>query len=139
MEGIMRKVRLTMDENYKYETIKNVVDNDGNKKRAAQKLNCTVRTINRLILQYKKYGKEAFIHGNRGRHPASAFPLDVRNEIVALYINEYSDANIQHFSEIIKEIKGFDISAHTIRNWLIEEDVLSPKARRKTKKNLKKN
>ena len=135
----MRKVVLTMDENYKYETIKDLVDNNGNKKRAALKLNCTVRTINRLIIQYKEYGKEAFIHGNRGRHPASSFPLDIRNEIVALYINDYSDANIQHFSEIIKEIKGIDISAHTIRNWLIEEDVLSPKARRKTKKTLKKN
>ncbi len=127
-----------MKENLKYETIKTLVETNGNKHRAAIKLNCTTRTINRLILKYKQYGKEAFVHGNRDRLPASTFPLDTRNQIIKMYIDEYPDANVQHFSEIVKEDLDINISSHTILNWLLEENVLSPKARRKTKKALKK-
>ena len=52
----MRKVELRMNEEYKYEIIKKLVDTNGNKKRAASKLGCTVRTINRLIIKYKERG-----------------------------------------------------------------------------------
>lgn len=45
----MRKDKLTMDELEKYNTIKKLVENNGNKNRAAQKLNCSKRHINRLI------------------------------------------------------------------------------------------
>ena len=41
----MRKVVLSMKELYKYEVIKKLVDTNGNKKNAALKLNCTVRTM----------------------------------------------------------------------------------------------
>ncbi|NMB98189.1 MAG: hypothetical protein GYA02_16550 [Clostridiaceae bacterium] len=68
----MRKVILTMDENQKYETIKKLVETNGNKKRAAISLNCSERHINRMIKGYKQYGKSFFIHGNRGRKPAHA-------------------------------------------------------------------
>ena len=67
----MRKVELRMNEQNKYEIIKKLVDTNGNKKRAATKLGCTVRTINRLIIKYKEQGKKGFVHGNRGRLPAS--------------------------------------------------------------------
>jgi hypothetical protein len=42
---------------------------NGNKKRAAVELNCTVRHINRMIKGYKETGKKFFVHGNRGRKP----------------------------------------------------------------------
>ncbi len=53
----MRKVNLRMKELNKYEVIKELVDHSGNKRRAAQKLNLTVRQINRLIKIYKEKGK----------------------------------------------------------------------------------
>lgn len=134
----MRQVKLTMKEEIKYKTIKKLVDEDGNKNRAAITLNCSSRNIDRLISKYKEFGKEGFVHGNRGRAPSTTYPLDIRNKIISLYVDEYSNANIQHFSEIIHEDMGIDISAHTILNWLKEENVLSPKARRKTKKMMKK-
>lgn len=127
-----------MNELFKYETIKKLVDTNGNKKAAALKLNCTVRTINRLIIKYNLYGKEAFIHGNRNRLPSTTVPLDIKNKVISLYINEYSDANFTHFCEILKEDLNIDLSDTTLRKWLWENDVISPKANRKTKKKLKK-
>ena len=81
----MRKVELRMNEEYKYKIIKKLVETNGNKKRAASKLGCTVRTVNRLILKYKTDGKNAFIHGNRGRLPSTAIPLNVKIKLF-LYI-----------------------------------------------------
>ena len=63
----MRKVELNMNELNKYQVIKNLVDNNGNKKRAAVKLGLSVRQINRLIKVYKEQGKEGFSHKNKGR------------------------------------------------------------------------
>ena len=54
---IIRKVDLRMNEQEKYEVIKRLVDENGNKLRAAQKLNLSVRQINRLIAGYKKRWK----------------------------------------------------------------------------------
>ncbi len=54
---VMKKVNLRMNELKKYEVIKELVDHNGNKKRAANKLGLTVRQINRLIIKYKEKGK----------------------------------------------------------------------------------
>ena len=134
----MRKVDLRMNEQYKYEVIKNLVDHNGNKKAAAVKLKCTLRTVNRLINNYKANGKEAFVHGNRNRKPATTFPEETKRKIVDLYINTYPDANLRHFSEIVKEDLGITVSDTTINSWLRDENVLSPKARKKTKTELRK-
>lgn len=80
----MRKVELTMNEQNKYLIIKKLVESNGNKKRAAIKLGCTIRTVDRLILKYKNQGKRGFVHGNRGRTPSVAFPLDIKNKIIRL-------------------------------------------------------
>ena len=133
----MRKVELRMNEEYKYKIIKKLVETNGNKKRAASQLNCTVRTINRLIIKYKTNGKSAFVHGNRGRLPSTTIPLDMKNKIVSLYINEFSNSNFSHFCEIVHREFNIKISDTTLNKWLRDEDVISPKARRHTKKLLK--
>lgn len=49
----MRKVTLRLNEDLKYSVIKKLVDFNGNKKRTALPLNCSILTINRLIIKYK--------------------------------------------------------------------------------------
>ena len=132
----MRKVDLRMNELKKYEIIKKLVDSNANKKSAAIKIGCTTRTINRLIIKYKKLGKAGFVHGNRGQIPSTNFPLDIRYLIISTYINDYSDTNFTHFCEIVKEDFGISISDTTLNIWLRSENVISPKARKKTKKSL---
>lgn len=135
----MRKVELRMNELEKYEVIKKLVDTNGNKHRAAIKLNVTIRTINRLIKKYKEEGKAGFIHGNRGRVPSSAISLHIKKQIIEDYVNNFSDTNFKHFSEIVYEDYHITISDTTINNWLRELDIISPKARKKQKEILKTN
>ena len=52
----LKEVKLRMNEQEKYEVIKELVDHKGNKNRAAKKLNLSLRQINRLIIIYKGLG-----------------------------------------------------------------------------------
>ena len=137
----MRKVNLSMKEEYKYEIIKKLVD-DGitvsAKKTASVKLSCSLRHIDRLIDAYKMYGKQAFSHKNKGKSPSIKYSDETKRKIIDLYVKEYSDANIKHFCEIVYEDLGIKVSAETIRLWLLEEKILSPKAHKSTKKKIKK-
>jgi transposase len=133
----IRKVNLTMEEIDKYSTIKKLIEIDGNKKRAAISLNCSVRHINRMINGYKKSGKEFFVHGNRGRKPAHTIDVNTRHLILDLYRTKYSEANITHFAELLKKHENISVSTSTIHSILIEDFILSPKAKRATKKRIK--
>ena len=68
----MRKVELRMNEKEKYDVIKELVDHNRNKNRAAMKLGISRRQVDRLIIKYKENGKYAFIHGNRSKKPVNA-------------------------------------------------------------------
>ncbi|WP_370541431.1 helix-turn-helix domain-containing protein, partial [Bulleidia sp. zg-1006] len=57
----MKRIRLSMKEQEKYLTIKDLIDHHGNKKRAALKLGVSIRTINRLIIVYRNKGKAGFV------------------------------------------------------------------------------
>ena len=133
----MRKVELTMKENYKYQVIKKLVESNGNKSNAAIKLNCTVRNINRLIRIYSEEGKEGFIHGNRNRKPSTTISLDIKQNVIDLYTNIYYDFNITHFNEHLRESHNIYISDNTIRNWLFDERIISPLAKKTTKRKMK--
>ncbi len=50
----MRKVNFRMNELLKYETIKELVDYNGNKNRAVQNLGISRRQVDRLIIIYKE-------------------------------------------------------------------------------------
>ena len=87
-----------MNKEKKYETIKALVDQpNANKLHAAVKLGCPLRTINRMILRYKRYGKAGFIHGNRGRKPVSTIPDAIRSAVVKETLIKSQSQLLQEF------------------------------------------
>ena len=130
----MRKAELRMNEKEKYDVIKELVDHNGNKNRAAMKLGISKRQINRLIIKYKENGKYAFIHGNRSRKPVNTLDKSISEDIITLYKNKYYDFNFNHFKEFLKKDENIDVSYDFIYKNLSKEGILSPKARKKTKK-----
>ena len=96
-----------MNEQKKYEVIKKLKETNGNKKRAAAQLGCTLRHVNRMLKGYETYGKDFFSHGNKGRRPASAI----------------SDESIH-------------VSEGTVRNLLLSHNILSPLAWKRTRRRL---
>lgn len=129
-----------MDEQLKYEVIKALVDHPdtGNKDRAALKLGCSRRHINRMIAGYQKEGKAFFVHGNRGRKPATTIPDDVRQQILDLYRTKYYEANFTHYTELLKRFEGILVSPSSVMNILEAEYILSPKVTKAKRKRIKK-
>ena len=134
----MRKVVLTLKESGKYLTIKKLVETNGNKKRAATKLGLSVRQINRLIAGYKEFGKEFFVHGNRGRKPAHALSEYDKNQIEDLYNTKYFDCTYTQFTEFLAERENIFVSIDEVRCILKERYILSPRSHKITRKNIKK-
>ena len=134
----MRKVELRMNEQEKYEVIKELVDHNGNKNRASKKLGISRRQIDRLIIKYKENGKSAFIHGNRSKKPANALDNSISEDIILLYKTKYYDFNFSHFKEFLKKDENIDVSYDFIYKNLTKTGILSPKARKKTKRMFKK-
>ena len=134
----MRKVELRMNEQEKYEVIKELVDHNGNKNRASKKLGLSRRQIDRLIIKYKEKGKAGFVHGNRTRKPVNALDNSISEDIILLYKTKYYDFNFSHFKEFLKKDEKIDVSYDFIYKSLTKADILSPKARKKTKREFKK-
>ena len=130
----MRKVELRMNEKEKYDIIKELVDHNGNKNRAAKKLNISRRQVDRLIIKYKEKGKSGFIHGNRGKCPTKTLDKSISEDIILLYKTKYQDFNFNHFKEYLEEEEKIKVSYDFIYKHLTKAGILSPKARKKTKK-----
>ena len=130
----MRKVELRMNEQEKYEVIKELVDHNGNKNRASKKLGISRRQIDRLIIKYKEKGKSGFVHGNRGHIPTKALDKSISKDIILLYRTKYQDFNLNHFKEYLEEEENINVSYDFIYKHLTKAGILSPRARKKTKR-----
>lgn len=134
----MRKVVLTLKEQEKYLTIKKLVETGGNKKRAAKQLRLSERQINRLIAGYKEFGKDFFVHGNRGRKPVTALSTELKDLIEDLYTSKYFDCTYTLFTEFLAEKENIFLSVAEVGKILRERYILSPKTHKITRKNIKK-
>lgn len=134
----MRKVELRRNEQEKYKIIKELVDHNGNKNRASKKLGLSRRQIDRLIIIYKEKGKSGFIHGNRGKCPTKTLDKSISEDIVLLYKTKYQDFNFRHFVEYLEEMENIKVSYNFVYKHLFNAGIISPKARKKTKKKFKK-
>ena len=123
----MRKVELRMNEEFKYQEIKKLVENNGNKLRVAEKLGISVRQVNRLIKVYKEKGKEGFIHGNRSKTPVNKKAETLSNKIIALYTKKYKsenkkvEFNFSHFLDFLKDEEKICISYSALYNLLMKQ------------------
>ena len=134
----MRKVVLKMKEQEKYEVIKELVEHNGNKNRASEKLGISRRQIDRLIIIYKEKGKSGFVHGNRSRKPVNSIDKSISEDIILLYKNKYQNFNFRHFMEYLEEEENIKVSYNFFDKNLTKEGILSPKARKRTKREFKK-
>ena len=132
----MRKVILRMKEQNKYEIIKELVDHNGNKNRAKEKLGLSIRQVNRLINIYKEKGKSGFVHGNRSKKPARTIDKSISDNIILLYRNKYQGFNFKHFYEYLIEDENINVSYHCVYTTLMAAGITSPRIRKATKRRL---
>jgi len=81
----------------------------------------------RILAAYRKEGAAALAHGNRGRTPANAMPLAIRQQVVTIAKERYSGVNHTHLAELLAEREGLTLSRSTLRRLLIGAGLSSPR------------
>ena len=107
---LLKKVELRINEHITYETIKELVDHNGNKNRVVKNLGLSIRQINRLIIIYKEKGKADFVHGNRTHKPSNTLDKSISENIILLYESKYQRWNFQHFKEFLAKEEDIHVS-----------------------------
>lgn len=98
--------------------------------RAALLMQVSERQVWRLLSAYRKEGAEGLVHGNRGRQPVNALPVEMREKVVSLAGTRYAGFNHTHLTEKLGEQDQTHLSRSTVRRILLEKGLRSPRKRR---------
>ena len=128
-----------MTKNAQYKRIKDFVDHPGkNKLRITQEFSVTLRTVNRWIAGYRKFGKSFFIHGNATLEPDCKISEQTRKKVVELYQGTiYRGSNFAHFTEMLDQYEDIHVSEQSVRNILHDAGIQSPKIWKSTRRRLR--
>lgn len=132
----MRKIELTMNEQTKYEMVKQFVDNgERNIKRLSIKLNCSLKTAYNYVAKYKANGKEAFSHGNHKHKPTTTIDESISNKIIEIYTKISIDTNVnfRHFRLILERDYDINVSYTFLHKLLSTNSFYSPKCKKSTR------
>jgi transposase len=97
---------------------------------AAEVLGLSVRQVRRQKRAYEEGGIRALLHGNRGRQPVHALPIELTDRVVGLAQTRYAGCNDQHFTELLAEREEIGLSRSSVRRILRKAGLRSPRKRR---------
>ncbi|MCL2632858.1 MAG: ISNCY family transposase, partial [Coriobacteriia bacterium] len=101
---------------------------------AAEKLGISKRQVQRLKKGVRENGEAAMIHKNTHRKPSHAIPDELKGKILVIRSKAgFKDANFKHFQELLETEYGITISYSSLYRLLKENNVASPKKRRRFK------
>ena len=99
---------------------------------ACELLEVSGRTLRRLRKRFREGGLRGLIHGNTGRRPANALPLEFHAEILALAKEpRYEGMNQIYFTEMLASQEKILTSASTVRRELQRAGISAPRPKRR--------
>jgi len=114
--------------------IEQVLSKQITQRRAAELLGLSIPRIKVLCRAIRASGAQAIMHGNVGRSPSNAVPSEMREYIVTLYREQYSDFNFTHFTEKLQEVHQIVLSRPTVYRILHEAGISSSRKQRRPKR-----
>jgi len=123
----MKGLTLTTKEQNRLQTLNGVLERHWPMREAAKIMGVSERHGWRILAAYRKEGAAALAHGNRGRTPANAMPLAIRQQVITVAKERYSGVNHTHLTELLAEREGIPISRSTLRRLLIGAGMPSPR------------
>jgi hypothetical protein len=98
---------------------------------AARICGLSLRQLWRIRAAVAEAGKEALVHGNRGRPPANRTDQAVREQVIALRRKKYDKFNDAHFTEKLwGEAVTLKLSVRTVRRILRAAGIAAVRRRR---------
>ena len=126
----MKDVTLNQREQARLSVLNSVLEYQVPIAQAPELLGVNQRHARRLLAAYREQGAAALAHGNRGRRPHNAIPPAQAAVVVELATQRYEGANHTHFTELLSEREGIDLSRPTVRRILTKAGIGSPRSRR---------
>ena len=126
----MKDVTLNQKEQARLHVLNSVLEYQVPIVQAAEVLGVSERHARRMLAGYRRQGAAALAHGNRGRRPHNATSPAEIAAVVELAIQRYEGANHTHFTELLSEREGIDLSRPTVRRILTKAGIGSPRSRR---------
>lgn len=104
-----------------------VLDGQLKQAAAAQKLDISVRQVKRLCRRVREQGDAGLISKRRGQRSNRKIDDGVRQTVLELVRQYYSDFGPELAREHLAEHHGFAHSTETLRGWMIEAGLWAPK------------
>lgn len=126
----MGELTLTQKEQVRLQVLNGVLGDQMPEGQAAEILGVSERHVWRILAAYRREGAAALAHGNRGRRPSNTTSKVTVTEVIALARTCYPGANHTHFTELLAQREGINLSRSTVRRILVEAGIASPRRRR---------
>jgi hypothetical protein len=123
-------IAMTVREQRRAQMLTRVLEGAITLREAAEVMGLSVRQARRLKGELRRDGPVGLVHGNRGRPSLRRVDPVIADAVVAQYRGRYTGTNVQHFTELLAEREGIDLSVATVRRQLKAAGVKTPSTRR---------
>lgn len=121
---------MSVKEAERLSVVRQVLDGGLRQAQAAHKLGLSTRQIKRLCRSVRLEGDGALISKRRGRPSNRKIADTLRQSVLALVRQHYGDFGPELAREHLAREHGFAHSSETLRGWMIEDGLWTPKKRR---------
>jgi transposase len=85
---------------------------------AAEIIGISDRSMRRWKQRYEEHGYDGLLDRRRGKPSLKRVPLKLAEEVLRLYGDKYSDLNVRHFHEKLREAHGIELSYTWVKRAL---------------------
>ncbi|MDQ6957799.1 MAG: ISNCY family transposase, partial [Mariprofundaceae bacterium] len=121
---------MSPQEQSRSEVMRLYIDGYIKQKEAAKRMGLSTRQVRRISNEYRLHDCHALVHGNRGKVSNRRIRAEVKQRAIALVKQHYPDFGPTFASEKLAEHHGITVSIETLRQWMIESGVWTPKCKR---------
>lgn len=124
------KLIMSTKERDRLAAIRAVVAGQITQKQAAEQAGISARQMRRVVARYQDEGDAGLIHRSRGRPSNRRYPDEVQARAVELIKEHYRGFGPTLAAEKLAERDGIIASKETLRRWMIEAELHTPKPRK---------
>lgn len=122
---------LSEKEQTRLDVIKRLLSGEINSIAAGKILGISTRQVKRLKKKVRSEGKQAVIHKLKGRESNNHINRYIKQEVLRVVKENYSDFKPRFANEKISQRHGVRLSDETMRLWMIKEGLWKPRRQKK--------
>src|SRR5438094_1124378 len=123
------RIAMSQRERDRLRVLHTVLDGQRTQGEAARLLRLTPRHLRRLLQRLQHGGDAALVHGLRGQPSNHRKDAKLRRRVLQLYRTDFPDFGPTCAAEKLAE-RGLEVSAATLRRWLLAAGLWQPQRRR---------